>query len=209
MIPLNVDPDKVEHLSKLFGYLVGNLPFTYLGLPLGTTRPKVIDFAPLIDRVERRLSATTALLSYGDRLAIVNAVLSSLPTYYMCSLSLAKAIIESIDRARRYCLWRGPDINSNKKSLVLWGRVCQPKKRGGLSVIDLRLQNNALLLKNLHKLCNRYSIPWVKLIWNSYYISKVPHVVAPTFGEGMSCSFVDIFRGLSTCNVGDGKSCLF
>lgn len=90
MIPLNVDTEKVEHLSMLFGCSVGNLPFTYLGLPLGTTRPKVIDFAPLVDRVERRLSATTALLSYGDRLTIVNSVLSSLPTYYMCSLTLPK-----------------------------------------------------------------------------------------------------------------------
>lgn len=67
-------------------------------------RPKVIDFAPLVDRVERRLSTTIALLSYGDRLTIVNAVLSSLPTYYMCFLSLPKSVIESIDRARRHCL---------------------------------------------------------------------------------------------------------
>lgn len=136
-------------------------------------RPKVIDFAPLVDRVERRLSTTIALLSYGDRLTIVNAVLSSLPTYYMCFLSLPKSVIESIDRARRHCLWRGSDINSNKKSLVMWDRVCQPKYKGGLGVIDLRLQNNALLLKNLHKFYNRLPIPWVNLIWNTYYISKV------------------------------------
>ena len=31
MIPLNVQPDKVEHLSKMFGCLVGDLPFTYWG----------------------------------------------------------------------------------------------------------------------------------------------------------------------------------
>ncbi len=146
MIPLNVDIEKVHHLSKMFGCSVGTLPFTYLGLPLGTTRPKIIDFAPLVDRVERRLSATSALLSYGDRLTMVNSVLSSLPNYYMCSLSLPKSIIENIDRARRNCLWRGTDINSSRKSLVLWERVCQPKSRGGLGVINLRLHNNALLM---------------------------------------------------------------
>ena len=211
MIPLNVDLEKVDHLSKLFGCSIGKLPFTYLGLPLGTTRPRVIDFAPLVDRVERRLSATTALLSYEDRLTIVNVVLSSLPTYYMCSLSLPKTVIESIDRARRHCLWRGSDINSSKKSLVLWERVCQPKDRGGLGVIDLRLQNNALLLKNLHKFYNRYPVPWVSLIWNTYYTAEPPHAVTPkgSFWWRDVLQFVDIFRGISACTVQDGKSCLF
>lgn len=164
MIPLNVDPEKVQHLSGLFGCAIGPLPFTYLGLPLGTTRPKVIDFAPLVDRIERRLSATSALLSYGDRITMVNSVLSSLPTYYICSLSLPKSVIESIDRARRHCQWRGSDINSSRKSLVLWERVCQPKNTGGLGVIDLNLQNAALLMKNLHKFYNRHPITCVNLI---------------------------------------------
>lgn len=211
MIPLNVDIEKVQHLSKMFGCSVGTLPFTYLGLPLGTTRPKIIDFAPLVDRVERRLSATSALLSYGDRLTMVNSVLSSLPTYYMCSLSLPKSIIENIDRARRNCLWRGTDINSSRKSLVLWERVCQPKSRGGLGVINLRLHNNALLMKNLHKFYNRLSIPWVSLIWSTYYINKDPHADRPrgSFWWKDVLQFADIFRGLSTCKVGDGKTCLF
>jgi hypothetical protein len=42
MIPLNVDLEKVDHLSKLFGCSIGKLPFTYLGLPLGTTRPRLL-----------------------------------------------------------------------------------------------------------------------------------------------------------------------
>lgn len=176
MIPLNVQPEKVEHLSKMFGCMVGDLPFTYLGIPMGISRPKVIDFSPLVDRVERRLSATSALLSYEDRLTLVNSVLSFLPTYYICTLSLPKSIILSIDRVRRHCLWRGSDINSSKKSLVLWDRVCQPKSKGGLGVIDLRLQNNALLIKNLHKFYNRHPIPWVTLR-SSYYVDKVPHAL--------------------------------
>lgn len=147
----------------MFGCMVGDLPFTYLGIPMGISRPKVIDLSPLVDRVERRLSATFALLSYGDRLTLVNSVLSFLPTYYICTLSLPKYIILSIDRVRRHCLWRGSGINSSKKSLVLWDRVCQPKSKGGLGVIDLRLQNNALPIKNLHKFYNRHLIlgsPW-------------------------------------------------
>jgi hypothetical protein len=33
---------------------VGSMPFTYLGFPLGTTRPSVDDYLPLLNRVEKR-----------------------------------------------------------------------------------------------------------------------------------------------------------
>ena len=102
-------------------------------------------------------------------------------------------------------------VNSNKKSLVLRDKVCQPKDKGGLGAIDLRLQKNALLLKKLHKLYKRLLIPWVNLIWNTYYSSKVPHVVSPkgSFWWRDVLQFVGIFKGISTFNVGDGKSYLF
>jgi hypothetical protein len=44
-----------------------------------------------------------------------------------------------------------------------------PKEEGGLGVIDLRVHNEALLLKNLHKFFNKVNLPWVKLIWDNYY----------------------------------------
>lgn len=55
---------------------IGSMPFTYFGLPLGTTRPSVKDCWPLVTQVERRLS-NTAALSYGRRLTIVILILSS------------------------------------------------------------------------------------------------------------------------------------
>ncbi len=84
-------------LASTFGCSIGTLPFTYLGLPLGTSRPKVVDFSPLTDRIERRLTASSAFLSYGDRLTLVNSIMSSLPTYYMCSLSLPDGDITTSD----------------------------------------------------------------------------------------------------------------
>jgi hypothetical protein len=47
--------------------------------------------------------------------------------------------------------------------------VTRPKKKGGLGVLKLRVQNNALLMKNLHKFFSKSNLPWVKLIWNKYY----------------------------------------
>jgi hypothetical protein len=37
------------------------------------------------------------------------------------------------------------------------------------------LQNEALLLKNLHKFFNKVDLPWVQLLWSQYYSNgKVP-----------------------------------
>jgi hypothetical protein len=57
MYPINVSQDKLSHLAATFGCDVGVMPFTYLGLPMGTTKPRIEDLTPMMDRVERRLSA--------------------------------------------------------------------------------------------------------------------------------------------------------
>jgi hypothetical protein len=41
--------------------------------------------------------------------------------------------------------------------------------KGGMGVIKLRAQNEALLLKNLHKFFNNDDFPWIHLIWGQYY----------------------------------------
>ena len=37
MIPINVHPDKLAVLASTFGCAIGSMPFTYMGLPMGTT----------------------------------------------------------------------------------------------------------------------------------------------------------------------------
>jgi len=46
MIPLNLSEDQAQNLASTFRCKLGGLPFTYLGLPLGTTKPKIIDLMP-------------------------------------------------------------------------------------------------------------------------------------------------------------------
>jgi hypothetical protein len=47
--------------------------------------------------------------------------------------------------------------------------VCTTKEEGGLGVIDIEKQNEALLLKNLNKFFNNKDIPRAKLIWEKHY----------------------------------------
>ena len=96
-------------------------------------------------------------------------------TYAMCTLKLHKGVLEQVDRARKQCLWRGNDTEKKGGNLAAWSMVQLPTQKGGLGVINLRIQNDALLLKQLHKFYTKQDIPWVNLIWQTYYQHKVPH----------------------------------
>ena len=111
MLPINISEERLDLLARTFGCSKGTLPFTHLGLPLGVTKPKVIDFLPLVNKCERRLGGISSMLNQAGRLQITNAVLSSQPTYYMCTLELPKAVIKQIEKFRKNCLWRGTNIN--------------------------------------------------------------------------------------------------
>jgi hypothetical protein len=116
MVPINIPDDRFDILASTFGCTKGSLPFTYLGLPLSLTKPTVADFWPIVTRCERRLVSTSAFLSQAGRLELVNSVFSALPTFAMCTFLLPKTVIAQVDKYRKHCLWRGPDLSSNKPS---------------------------------------------------------------------------------------------
>jgi hypothetical protein len=94
----------------------------------------------------------------------------------MCSLKLPVTVIEVIDKYRKNCLWRGKDFNQKKYNLAAWDLVRRPKRKGGLGVINLDVQNNALLLKQLDKFYSKADVQWVNLIWHKYYQNEIPHL---------------------------------
>jgi hypothetical protein len=94
------------------------MPFTYLGLRLGTTKPTPVEFTPLLTRIGRRLPGISKHLPYNGRLIMVNSVLSALSTFYMCSLKIPPQVIMQIDIFRKHCLWSKGDINRKGKCLA-------------------------------------------------------------------------------------------
>jgi hypothetical protein len=113
LIPINVRK-KTDCLAQTFGCSVGTMPFTYLGLPMGTTKPRMEDLTPMMDRVERRFSGTATWLPYSGRLQMLNSAISPIVTYAMCTIRLPRGVIENIDRIKKQCLWRG---NTDRKKV--------------------------------------------------------------------------------------------
>lgn len=81
-----------------------------------------------------------------------------------------------------------------------WDKVYRPKDKRGLGVINLYIQNVALLLKHLHKLYTTVDLRWVRLIWDSYYMTKVPYLIF---------HLSDIYRAISQCTIQSRTTVLF
>jgi hypothetical protein len=80
-----------------------------------------------------------------------------------------------------------------------------------MGVINLELQNQALLLKQLHKFFCKADIRWVKLIWSSYSSDSPPHTQSRrgSFWWKDVFSLIDIYRSITSCEPGSGNTVIF
>lgn len=191
-------------LAVAFGCQIGKMPFTYLGLPVGTTRPKMVDFMPLVDCMEIRMTASSSLLNQGERLQFLNFALSSMPIFFLCSLVVPAGILKQLERMQRQCLCR-KHRSEPAPSLVAWELICRPKNKGGLGILNLGVQNVALLLKHANNFLNRKDLPWVSLIWDSYYHGRVPQGTS----DCGSFWWRDICKGNAKFQINEGDTALF
>jgi hypothetical protein len=103
-VPINVPYDLMMELAIEFGCQVGSMPFTYLGLPLGTTKPRIIDLMPLACRMERRLASSSSFVSQGARLQLINSALDSMHLHFLTTLQLPVGFTWQLDKILRQCL---------------------------------------------------------------------------------------------------------
>ncbi|WVZ51674.1 hypothetical protein U9M48_002790 [Paspalum notatum var. saurae] len=125
----------LKSLLNTFADSVGLKPFTYLGLPLGLTKLRIVEFLPLVKRCEKRLAATTMFLSHAGHLELVKQILltqrpcqtrDSLhlqASFAMSTFYLHKDLVKQIDAYIRQCLWRGADMDDQKPPKIAWTKV--------------------------------------------------------------------------------------
>jgi hypothetical protein len=113
--PINVDIDNMKILANTFGCQIGCFPFTYLGLPMELTKPKVEDLLSLIQRIERRIISTSHFLTLARRVEIVNFDLSTLPTFYIRKIKLPLTMIKLIDKVQETLYVERCDVPSLSK----------------------------------------------------------------------------------------------
>lgn len=78
-------------------------------------------------------------------------------------------------------------------------------------MINLNIQNQGLLIKHLQNFYNKVDIPWVSLIWNSYYDGVVPQatVMTGSFWWRDVFKLSDTYRVVASAQVNMGDSVMF
>jgi hypothetical protein len=111
MIPINLADQNDGSLAPSLGCVVGKMPYTYLGLPLGTTKPTVQDLMPLVCKIERKVTSSFTLMSYNGRVSCINSFLTSIAAYALCAIKVNPKTMEHCEKIMRHCLW-------NKKQMM-------------------------------------------------------------------------------------------
>ncbi|KAJ4818335.1 RNA-directed DNA polymerase (reverse transcriptase)-related family protein [Rhynchospora pubera] len=178
-VPVAIPSSTLPVYSSILNCGTKELPITNLGLPLSIRRLRKIHFKPLIDAFQRKLDGWKArFLSSAGRLTLVKSVLSALPLHYMQVFYFPSWLIKHLDGIRRRFFWRGKDKCLGGHCMVNWRKCCLPKRAGGLGIIDLSLQNQALLLRWLWKLKAEPTSTWASTILDLYGSLDLPFLAA-------------------------------
>jgi hypothetical protein len=184
LIGVNVDNSFLELASTFLNCRRGELPFNYLGLPVGASPRRMSTWEPMIEKIRRSLNTWgNKHISFGGRLVLINSVLNSIPIFYMSYMKMPVQVRKKAVRIQRDFLWGG--VNGKKKiSWVKWKLVCQDKRKGGLGVRDLELVNLSLLAKWRWRLLHEEdSTLWKEVIvakYGRFMVNNVNWMWEPT-----------------------------
>ncbi|GJV28719.1 RNA-directed DNA polymerase, eukaryota, reverse transcriptase zinc-binding domain protein [Tanacetum coccineum] len=161
---IGVNKDEVLSMASNAGCIAGDIPFNYLGLPIGSNMKSIASWKTLVDRFHMRLSSWKAnLLSIGGRLTLIKSVLGSLGIYYLSIFRAPESVLQDLERIRANFFWGG-NKDKNKMAWVKWPIILNSFDKGGLNIGSLKAFNLALLQKWRWRLLSSPNALWVQVI---------------------------------------------
>ncbi|GJZ76785.1 putative RNA-directed DNA polymerase [Tanacetum coccineum] len=101
---VGVGLDEVEAMASSLNCSHDNLPFMYLGLPVGKSMNFCDGWSEVVNRIQNRLLAWKAKsLSIGGRL--IKSVLGSIPIYFLSLFKAPLKVINTLESLRRRFFW--------------------------------------------------------------------------------------------------------
>ncbi|RVW52701.1 putative ribonuclease H protein [Vitis vinifera] len=156
--------EDMDRAAAVFGCKVGNLPTTYLGLPLGAPHNSCRVWDVVEERFKRNLATwKKQYLSKGGRLTLIKSTLSNIPIYFMSLFVIPRKMRLRLEKIQMEFLWG--DLEERRKiHLVRWTVICKDKRYGGLGLRHLKDFNYALLRKWLWRFPLESESFWRKVI---------------------------------------------
>ncbi|XP_074306637.1 uncharacterized protein LOC141641891 [Silene latifolia] len=163
-----------SQLKKLIlsttGYVEGDLPVRYLGLPLFSSRLTQPMFAPLLDKIRAKISHwANSMLTYAGKIELINSVLFGLQHFWGSSVLLPKGIVKHIQKICKNFLW-GIDEGHRRHVFKSWNDICLPRQEGGLGIKEVLSWNKCQMLSWIKKIELDTPAVWVR--WVKAYILK-------------------------------------
>ncbi|KAF7832322.1 uncharacterized protein G2W53_014655 [Senna tora] len=125
----------------------------YLGAKIDASGRERIQFQAIYNSLKERLQVWKGkLLSQAGRLVLIKSVLSSLSTYQLSYYRLTKSEATKCDQILAHFFW-GSDRSPNRPHMINWDKVCQPLHLGGLGVKKFEDFNQALVAKQIWRIC--------------------------------------------------------
>ncbi|KAM1340007.1 hypothetical protein ACFX2H_038462 [Malus domestica] len=98
-------------IQKVLGVSRGNLPFTYLGVPIFQGRPKRIYFQAIADKIRCKLTAWKgSLLSQAGRLQLINSVIQGILVYSFQIYAWPTNLLREVQGWIRNFFWFGDPL---------------------------------------------------------------------------------------------------
>lgn len=166
-----------------------DIPFVYLGLPVGGNPRRLSTWDPVVTKLRKRLSSWKGRhLSFGGRVCLIKSVLTALPLYFFSFFRVPKGVLRRCIQIMTSFIWGGPE-EDKKICWVSWSRICRPKSEGGLGVRNLDSFNVALLSKWRWRMLHEHDQLWCKVLLSKY-------------GDGMSSKASPWWKDLLKTCVG-------
>jgi hypothetical protein len=102
VFPIRCGALDISDTLLTFSTRIAHFPGCYLGLPLHSRRLRKVDYQPLIDKVNARLTGWKGKnLTRAGRIVLAKTVLSATATYHLSVLQMPKWVRARLDRITR------------------------------------------------------------------------------------------------------------
>ena len=105
---VNVEEDELKLMAENMGCTTENMPFLYIGLPLGGYLRQATFWQPIVDKVQRKLDKWRRLnLLRGGRATLCQSILANLPTLCMSLFAIPDNVASSLEILVRFFFGKG------------------------------------------------------------------------------------------------------
>ncbi|KAL8531621.1 hypothetical protein ACS0TY_008279 [Phlomoides rotata] len=106
LLGVNIRESKLRDMAEVLECGVGTFPFSYLDIKVGMNHRHTTEWSGEIQKIRNHVKRwEDKKISLGGRIILVNAVLSSLPTYHLSFYPFPNETLRDVRKIQSKFLW--------------------------------------------------------------------------------------------------------